>query len=126
VIEALIRARDRGLRVEILLNGMTAHTGAQPPPWDKRFRRPLKPAIQQLKDAWVQIFYVYYHESIYSPLHHKFAVIDGLTVITGSYNWYEPSILSDEVLSIVRDERIAAAFLEEAGLMRGCFRTEME
>ena len=39
------------------------------------------------KNAWMEVFHVYYWESIYSPLHHKFAVIDDCTVITGSYNW---------------------------------------
>ncbi len=92
VIEALIQARDRGVRVRVLLNGMTAHTGPLPEPWDKAFPRPLKEPMQRLKDAWMEVSYVYYWESIYSPLHHKFAVFDERAVITGSYNWYEASL----------------------------------
>ena len=107
VIEALIRARDRGVRVRIILNGMITHTGPLPEPWDKAFPRPLKACLNRLKDAWIELYYVYYWESIYSPLHHKFAVFDGRTVITGSYNWYEPSLSSDEVLTVTRDEAIA-------------------
>ncbi len=122
VIDAIIRARDRGVRVEVFLNGMMAHTGSEPEPWDKDFRRPLKEAIRRLRDAWIELFYVYYWESIHSPLHHKFAVIDGCTVITGSYNWYGPSTYSDEVLSVIRDETIARAFLHEADLIRATFR----
>jgi len=124
VVEALIRARDRGVRVRVILNGMAAHTGPQPEPWDKAKRRPLKEAAHRLKHAWIEVSHVYYWESIYSPLHHKFAVFDGRTVIAGSYNWYGPSLSSDEVLSVTRDERLAGAFLEEAELMLRSFRIE--
>ena len=124
VIEALIRARDRGVRVRIMLNGIMAHSGPEPEPWDKEFPRPLKEPMQRLKDAWMEVFYVHYWDSIRSPLHHKFAVMDETTVITGSYNWYEASTRSDEVLSVVRDERIAHAFLDEAELMLRSFRIE--
>ncbi len=126
IIDALIHVRNRGVRVRIILNGMLAHTGRQPEAWDKAFRRPLKNPIQRLKDAWMEVFHVYYHESIYSPLHHKFAVIDNRTVITGSYNWYEPSLVSDEIVTVIRDERIAGAYLEEARLMLRTFRVERE
>ena len=54
VIEALIRARDRGVRVRIILNGMIAHTGPLPEPWDKNFPRPLKTCLNRLKDAWIE------------------------------------------------------------------------
>ncbi|OPY58162.1 MAG: hypothetical protein A4E57_04886 [Syntrophorhabdaceae bacterium PtaU1.Bin034] len=126
VIEALIRARNRGVRVRIIVNGMMAHGGPLPEPWDKDFQRPLKEPLRCLKDAWMEVFSVYYWESIYSPLHHKFAVIDGDAVITGSYNWYEPSLYSDEILTVTRDERIAGAFLHEAELILERFRIERE
>jgi phosphatidylserine/phosphatidylglycerophosphate/cardiolipin synthase-like enzyme len=125
-VEALIQARDRGVRVQIIVNGMMSHGGPQPAAWDKGFKRPLKEPMQRLKDAWMEVFHVYYWESIYSPLHHKFAVFDASTVITGSYNWYEPSIYSDEVLTVTRDEAMAEAFLEEAELMLRSFRIERE
>lgn len=86
VITALINARNRGVRVRIIMNGMITHTGHLPEPWDKDFRRPLKEPVQRLKDAWIEVIYVYYWESIYSPLHHKFAVFDNYTVITESCN----------------------------------------
>lgn len=122
VITSLINARDRGVRVKIILNGMIAHTGQLPEAWDKDFRRPLKKPIQRLKDAWMEIFYVYYWESIYSPLHHKFAVFDDQTVITESYNWYAASVHSDEVLSVIRDGEIARKFTEEAEKLCESFR----
>lgn len=113
VVTALVNARDRGVKVKILLNGQIAHTGPLPEPWDKDFKRPLKPAAQRLKDAWMDVGFVYYHESIYSPLHHKFAAIDGKTCIIGSYNWYEASVISDEVLLVLRDENLARTLSDE-------------
>jgi hypothetical protein len=123
VITALIAARDRGVRVRIILNGMTAYTGPQPEPWDLDRSRPLKDPVQRLKDAWMEIICLYYWDSIYSPLHHKFAVFDGHTVIAGSYNWYEASVYSDEVFAIIRDRRIAGAFINEAVRLCESFRT---
>jgi phosphatidylserine/phosphatidylglycerophosphate/cardiolipin synthase-like enzyme len=47
-------------------------------------------------------------------LHHKFAVIDGKTVITGSFNW-SPSAAhqNDEVLLVIRSPQLAAHFTRE-------------
>jgi phosphatidylserine/phosphatidylglycerophosphate/cardiolipin synthase-like enzyme len=123
VVTALIAARNRGVRVRIILNGMTAHTGPQSEPWDLDRYRPLKDPVQRLKDAWMEVICLYYWDSIYSPLHHKFAVFDGHTVIAGSYNWYEASVSSDEVFSITRDSRIAGSFINEAVRLCEAFRT---
>jgi hypothetical protein len=122
VIDTLIAARDRGVGVQIIVNGLMAHDGPEPSPWDKEFPRPLKEPIRRLKNAWMEVFLVYYRESIHSPLHHKFAVFDGSTVIAESYNWWEASPYSDEVLSVTRDCRLASAFLEEAELILRSFR----
>ncbi len=54
VIEALINARGRGVRVQIILNGMITHTGPLPEPWDKAFPRPLKGCLGRLRDAWME------------------------------------------------------------------------
>ena len=105
---------------------MIAHSGLLPEAWDKDFRRPLKEPIQRLKDAWMEISFVYYQENIYSPLHHKFAVFDNQTVITESYNWYTASIYSDEVLSVIRDKEIAWKFTEEAIMLCKSFRLTRE
>jgi len=126
VVSALVNARDRGVKVKVLLNGQIAHTGPLPEPWDKDFRRPLKPAAQRLKDAWIDVGFVYYHESIYSPLHHKFAAIDGRTCIIGSYNWYEASVISDEVLLVVRDEALARTLADEIRRIESTLRVGRE
>lgn len=124
VIDALIGARNRGVTVKIIINGMMAHNGPEPAAWDKDFPRPLKEPIRRLKDTWMEVFLVYYWESIHSPLHHKFAVFDENTVIAESYNWWEASPHSDEVLSVTRDPFVARAFLEEAELILRSFRIE--
>jgi hypothetical protein len=122
LISALINARNRGVTVKIILNGMITHTGPLPEPWDLDRRRPLKEPVRRLRDAWMEIVYIYYRESVYSPLHHKFAVFDASTVIAGSYNWYEASIHSDEVFSVIRDKKMAAEFIHEAVLLCKSFR----
>ncbi|MFZ6007979.1 MAG: phospholipase D-like domain-containing protein, partial [Nitrospirota bacterium] len=126
VITALINARNRGVGVRIIMNGMVTHTGPLPEPWDRDFRRPLKDPIQRLKDAWMEVTYVYYWESIYSPLHHKFAVFDNYTVITESCNWCRVSTYSDEVLSVIKDRRIAMEFINEADRLCRSFRLGWE
>lgn len=113
VVTALINARARGVRVKLLLNGQIAHTGPLPESWDKDFRRPLKEAARRLKDAGLDVSFVYYWESVYSPIHHKFAVIDGRTCVIGSYNWYEASVFSDEILLVLRDEALARTLADE-------------
>lgn len=122
VIDALISARDRGVTVKIIINGLMAHEGPEPASWDKEFPRPLKEPIRRLKEAWMEVFLVYYWESIHSPLHHKFAVFDNRTVIAESYNWWEASPHSDEVLSVTRNPGLARTFLDEAELILGTFR----
>ena len=49
-------------------------------------------------------------------LHHKFAVVDNTTVITGSFNW-SPSAAhqNDETLLVIKHPKLAAAFDREFG-----------
>lgn len=51
-------------------------------------------------------------------LHHKFAVVDGKTVITGSFNW-SPSAAhgNDETLMILESPQLAAHFIREEDRM---------
>ena len=53
-------------------------------------------------------------EAVLGPLHHKLAVIDGNTVITGSFNW-SPSAAhqNDEVLLVIHSPLLAAHFTRE-------------
>ena len=51
-------------------------------------------------------------------LHHKFAVIDNKTVITGSFNW-SPSAAhtNDETLLVIYSPKLAAHFTREMNRM---------
>ncbi len=52
--------------------------------------------------------------AIGDKLHHKFAVIDDETVITGSQNWSETAnINNDEALIIIRNDRVSQHFSQE-------------
>jgi hypothetical protein len=51
-------------------------------------------------------------------MHHKFAVIDGQTTLTGAYNWYSGSQVSDDDLVVVRDPSIAQRYLGEVTNLR--------
>jgi cardiolipin hydrolase len=49
-----------------------------------------------------------------SKMHHKFAVLDGRTVLTGSYNWSEESEEDNyENLVILREPSLVDAYLRE-------------
>jgi len=116
-ISELINARHRGVNVTILFNGARVETGNFPELWDKDYNRPLKEPVRRLADCGVNVVRVYNPWDIYSPLHHKFAVFDDETVISGSYNWYTVSAISDEEMVLVRDREIAGKFMEEVRLI---------
>jgi len=116
-IDELTGAKWRGLDVKVILNGIKAEEGELPEIWDKDKRRPLKEPVSKLIDGEVEVFRVYNHWDIYSPLHHKFAVFDGETVMGGSYNWYSVSTVSDEEMVVIKDRELAGNFLEEASLI---------
>jgi phosphatidylserine/phosphatidylglycerophosphate/cardiolipin synthase-like enzyme len=47
-------------------------------------------------------------------MHHKFMVIDGEIVVTGSYNWSAAAEeRNDENLVVIRDRGVAGAFERE-------------
>ena len=47
-------------------------------------------------------------------LHHKYAVIDGKTVITGSHNWTEAAnIGNDETVLVIENPKVAAHYVRE-------------
>jgi phosphatidylserine/phosphatidylglycerophosphate/cardiolipin synthase-like enzyme len=47
-------------------------------------------------------------------MHHKFMVVDGGLVLTGSYNWSTAAEdRNDENIVIIRDRHVAEAFTQE-------------
>jgi phosphatidylserine/phosphatidylglycerophosphate/cardiolipin synthase-like enzyme len=123
----LIQARNRGVYVRAIFNGHLAWQGdiRQPRSMDDEFRRPLLPALQRLKDNGIPLILVYgihEHPIPYSPIHSKQCVIDGHTVIDGSFNWYNTSVHSHDLILVVRDHDVARHYLHEAQQILDTFR----
>lgn len=116
VVSALIQAQQRGVKVTIMLNGTIACDLQQT-------KTQLRPPLQQLQDAQLEVLLIYYWENALSPIHHKFAIFDEYTVMTESYNWYIASIYSDDVFSVTRDRDLARAFIDECQYLLKKFRS---
>ena len=67
--EALVRAHQRGVRVEAIL--------------DRTQKKARGGQAQRLIDAGIPVRF----DERHPIFHHKFAVIDGVTLVTGSFNW---------------------------------------
>jgi hypothetical protein len=127
VITALIQAHQRGVAVHILFNGHLARQGlvGQERTMTEELDRPLLPAIQRLKDAGIRIGLVYGQDNLpvpYSPIHSKYGIIDQHIVIEGSFNWYNTSVYSHDLLVIAANESVAHAYLFEFEQIQRLFR----
>ena len=94
ITEALKRAERRGVKVRILTDRLQAA--------NKRSK------VMELYDAGVNIRV----HSKHKIEHNKFAVFDGKTAVTGSYNWTEPATEknSENCIFIYRDREAVEAF----------------
>lgn len=81
LIEALIRAKNRGVQVKVALDRYTAR-GAS------------KKAVQKLSDAGIETFF----SAGLTLLHHKWVYIDGKELILGSTNWTEAAFRKNDDL----------------------------
>ncbi len=81
LIEALVRAKERGVRVKVALDRYTAR-GAS------------KKAAERLSAAGIELFY----SSGLPLLHHKWAYIDSQELILGSTNWREAAFRKNDDL----------------------------
>jgi len=94
--KAVVRAFRRGVRVRVIMDT------SQPKARGGEYRRLTQAGIPVLVEEEPGL------------MHHKFMVIDGETVVTGSYNW---SAAADdrnfENAIVVRDPEVARAFTEE-------------
>jgi hypothetical protein len=127
VIDALIFAKNRGVDVKLIFNGHMARQGdpGQEYTMAKELARPLLPAIARLRRSGVPVALAYGltdHPIPYSPLHHKFCVIDGRIVLDGSFNWYNTSIFSHDLLTVVSNPEVARQYLHEFHLILNSFR----
>ena len=127
VIDALIHAKNRGVYVHILFNGHLARQGkiGVPRPMDEELARPLLPSAQRLRDAGIAVGLVYGqddHPVPYSPIHSKYCIIDDSIVIEGSFNWYNTSVFSHDLVVIVNNHQVAQPYLYEFEQIQHCFR----
>ncbi len=127
VVDALIHAKDRGVDIEILFNGHLARQGriGLERSMQEELNRPLLPAVERLKAGGVRVGLVYGmddHPVPYSPIHAKYCVIDGTIVLEGSFNWYNTSVFSHDLLVVLNDRGVAEPYLYEFEQIRRLFR----
>ncbi|GAA0076957.1 hypothetical protein UT300005_13350 [Clostridium sp. CTA-5] len=110
MLDALIRAQKRGVKVRLVLESNIADEGEYYG----------KTTPNDLTDEWlsengIDVVKVHtnYHGNKYSTMHHKFAVIDRKTVLTGSANWFSATVVSDDDLIVIRDKDVAKKYFGE-------------
>ncbi len=127
VVTALIQAKQRGVAIHILFNGHLARQGriGVERSMADELARPLLPAVQRLKDAGITIGLVYGKDDLpvpYSPIHAKYCVIDGHIVLEGSFNWYNTSVFSHDLLVVAANHEVAQPYLYEFEQIQHLFR----
>jgi len=95
VADALIRARKRGVDVKVVMEESQLGRGSE---------------YERLKKAGVDVRL----DGNPALMHNKFAVIDGMVIITGSMNWsWSADKRNDENLVIIYSEELAERYVEE-------------
>ena len=127
VVDALIDAMNRGVDVQILLNGHVARVGqiGKARTMAEELNRPLLPTVERLRSAGIRVGLVYgLHDHVvpYSPIHAKYCVIDGAIVLEGSFNWYNTSVFSHDLLVVLNNRDVAQAYLHEFEQIQRLFR----
>ena len=118
VIDALIQAQRRGVDVRIILNGHLARQGVpgRSTPMAEELNRPLLPSIMRLKEAGIPVALGYGDTTIavpYSPIHSKYCIIDNYIVLEGSFNWYNTSVFSHDIVIVAANHQVAEPYLFE-------------
>lgn len=127
VIDALIQAKHRGVNVHILFNGHLARLGkvGVERPMHEELERPLLPSVQRLKSSGIAVGLVYGqddHPVPYSPIHSKYCIIDESIVIEGSFNWYNTSVYSHDLIVVANNWHVAQPYLYEFEQIQHVFR----
>ncbi len=118
VIDALIHAHRRGVQVKIILNGHLARQGSpgKEHPMSEELRRPLLPAVERLKRAGIAVALAYGVDDLpvpYSPIHSKYCIFDDYLVLDGSFNWYNASVFSHDIVILAANRQVAEPYLFE-------------
>ncbi len=127
VVNSLIQAHYRGVDVHILFNGHLARQGriGVERSMHDELNRPLLPAVERLKSAGISVGLVYGqddHPVPYSPIHSKYCIIDESIVIEGSFNWYNTSVFSHDLIVIASNRDVAQPYLYEFEEIQRSFR----
>jgi phosphatidylserine/phosphatidylglycerophosphate/cardiolipin synthase-like enzyme len=94
--DALIRARDRGVDVKVVVEREQAEVEGS------EYGRLLKAGVDVRLDGNKYL------------MHHKFMVVDGKIVVTGSYNWsYGAEENNDENMIVVSNPDVARLYEKE-------------
>ena len=100
LFNALVQAARRGVSVRIAL-------------LDDAINRGAALARENLTAANGHCYWIPETGKSEGSLHHKFCVIDGNIIITGSYNWTRRASRADENIMVVQgDSKLAAGYIE--------------
>lgn len=118
VIDALIQARNRGVDLQLILNGHLARVGdpGREISMSEELARPLLPAVQRLKNAGIPVMLAYgrHDQPVpYCPIHSKYCIIDDYKVLEGSFNWYNTSTYSHDLYVVAANAGVAQIYLNE-------------
>jgi mitochondrial cardiolipin hydrolase len=98
--QALGEAHGRGVRVRLLV--------------DRGKYEEVQSMRKLLAAAHIPVRPIYGRKGKGSRLHHKFAILDGNAVLTGSYNWtIESEIENYDHLTILRDPALITDYQQE-------------
>ncbi len=111
VIDALVHAHRRGVDVNIILNGHLARQGdpGKEHPMAEELKRPLLPSVTRLKEAGIPVALAYRTHDVavsYSPIHSNCDIDDRL-VLEGSFNWYNASVFSHDIVILAANKKVA-------------------
>lgn len=82
----------------------------------EELKRPLLPSITRLKEAGISVALAYGMDDFkvpYSPIHSKYCVIDDHIVLEGSFNWYNASVFSHDIVIVAANNQVAEPYLFE-------------
>ena len=91
----------------------------------EELRRPLLPSILRLKEAGIPVALGYGEHDMavpYSPIHSKYCIIDNHIVLEGSFNWYNASVFSHDIVIVAANHQVAEPYLFEFEQIQRSFR----
>jgi phosphatidylserine/phosphatidylglycerophosphate/cardiolipin synthase-like enzyme len=127
VTEALLQAKRRGVEIRLIFNGHMARQGdpGRECSMKEELSRPLLPAIARLKGSGISVALAYGVNDPfipYSPLHSKYCIIDDRVVLDGSFNWYNTSVFSHDLLIVAKNAETASPYLYEFNQILNAFK----